>query len=326
MLTEQKITRNALEKILSNFDIGEIKKINPLKTSGNITYIINTKKKIYLLRLSPSGFRYRSKKEIEAELELINFLTKYKISSIIPIKTRSGEKIVSWKKQFGYLREFNNGREKTNPTLKEIKKFGEWLGKFHKIIENYKTKNKRLHRWGLETTKENFKYDKRIILKSNFPNKEKFLKKFEKEISKLNFPKNLPQGTIHEDLGKRHILWKKDKIVGVIDFDRSYYGKLILDLGQACRGWCFSNDWKKWKNNNFKTLISNYQRKRKLTDLEKKYLADAIKFGILERGLSFALRFTATNDREEADYATLSVGKLLEIVESNRNKIKKILN
>lgn len=325
MLIKQTIPKKSLDKILNEFDIGEIKKIEPLKTSGNITYIINTKKKKYLLRLSPIGFRYRSKKEIEAELELINHLTKYKIPSIIPIKTRSGKKVVSWKKHFGYIREFNKGKEKINPTLKEIEKFGEWLGKFHKSIENYKTKNKRLHRWDPKTTKENFKYDKKIILKSNFPNKKDFLKKFEKEISKLNFPKNLPKGTIHEDLGKRHTLWKKNKIVGVIDFDRSYYGELVLDLGQACRGWCFSNNWKKWKNNNFKTLISRYQRKRKLKDLEKKYLTDAIKFGILERGLSFALSFTATQDREDADYAIHSVYNLLKILEDNRQEIENIL-
>jgi len=66
-----------------------------------------------------------------------------------------------------------------------------------------------------------------------------FVIKFEKEISNLSFPKELPQGMIHEDLGKRHVLWQNNKISGILDFDRCYYGKLILDLGQAVRGWCF---------------------------------------------------------------------------------------
>ncbi|MDP2967086.1 MAG: phosphotransferase, partial [bacterium] len=169
---------------------------------------------------------------------------------------------------------------------------------------------------------------KRIILRSNFEQKEKFVEKFEKEIFLLNFPNNLPSGAIHEDLGKRHILWQKNKIIAIVDFDRSYYGKLILDLGEACRGWCFIDNWKKWSSKNFQALITGYQNKRKLTRLEKEYLVDAIKFGILERGLAFCLRFIQeTKDSEDKEYALYSISEngLLGMVEKNRGTIAKFL-
>lgn len=328
MLTKQKIPPIVLKKIFEKFDFGVIKKVKPFATSGNISYIINTDKKNYLLRLSPLGFRWRSKQEIEAELEIINYLFINNFPVIQPLTAKNNKQIISWKNHFGYLREFIDAKAKLRPSLKEIEKFGELLGEFHNLIVNYKTKHKRKHIWDLNETKKHFKQDKKIILKSNFKQKKEFIKKFENEISQLNFPENLPSGAIHEDLGKRHILWQKNKIVSIIDFDRSYYGKLILDLGQACRGWCFTNNWKKWSKDKFYALLNGYQNKRKLTDMEKKYLVDSIKFGILERSLSFCLRFVlTTNDPEDAKYALYSISQngLLEMVEKNRKKIEKFL-
>lgn len=328
MLTKQKLPLTILNKLLEKFNLGTIKKILPLATSGNISYIVNATKKNYLLRLSPLGFRWRSKQEIDAELEIINYLLKKKFPVPKPITAKNSEQIISWKNHFGYLREFVNAKPKLNPTLEEVKQFGELLGVFHNLISGYKTKYKRKHIWDLKETKKNFKQDKKIILEGNFKQKKEFIKRFEKEIFQLNFPKNLPSGTIHEDLGKRHILWQKDKIISIIDFDRSYYGKLILDLGQACRDWCFVNNWKEWSNKNFQALINGYQNKRKLTNLEKKYLVDAIKFEILERSFSFCLRFIlVTNDTEDEKYAMYSISEdgLLETVEKSRKKIEKFL-
>ena len=325
MFIKENISDSNVLTILSVFAIGTIKNIKPLETSGNITYVVNTTLGKYILRLSPSGFRNRSKNEILGELELIEHLTKKSILSLTPVAKKNGETLVSWEKHYGYLREFNKGRERTNLTLRDIELFGEWLGEFHSSIEGFSTKHKRVHRWDVNTTKKNFVFDKEIILKSSFPNKKLFLKKMSNELSKINFLKNLPKGTIHEDLGKRHVLWKKEKIVGVIDFDRAYYGELVLDLGQACRGWCFREKSGKWSMARFKALIPGYQKHRKITDLENKNIVDAIQFGILERSLSFALRFTTSNDAADAEYANFSLNFLTKDVEENRNAIENVL-
>lgn len=328
MLTKQKLPPVVIKKLLEKFNLGIIRKIKPLATSGNISYIVNTNKKNHLLRLSPLGFRWRSKQEIDAELEIINYLLKKKFPVAKPITTINGEQIISWKNHFGYLREFVDAKPKLNPTLDEVKQFGELVGIFHNLINNYKTKYKRKHIWDLKETKKNFEQDKKIILKSNFKQKKEFVERFEKEIFQLNFPKSLPSGTIHEDLGKRHVLWQEDKIISIIDFDRNYYGKLILDLGEACRGWCFSKNWKKWDDDKFRALLNGYKSKRKLTSQEKKYLVDSIIFGILERSLSFCLRFIqVTNDPEDGKYALYSISENgpLGMVKRNREKIEKFL-
>lgn len=312
MLTKQKIPKAELDKILDKYDLGRVYKIEPLATSGNITYKIKSQKGMFLLRLCPRGPRWRSKKEILAELELMHHLLKHKFPVPKPVLTKNNDFAVSWKQRFGYLREYVSARPKLNPTPKEVRKFGVLLGQYHKLIENYKTKNPRTHIWGLKKFKRFFKKNKNRIIKSKLKKSKQFVETLEKELDKLHLPDSLPKGMIHEDMGKRHVLWKNNKPSCVIDFDRCYYGKLLADLGQACRGWCFTNNWSKWSSKNFQALISGYESKRKLTKLEKKYLTDAIKFAVLERGLAFALRFIEmTHDRDDEKYAWHSVSRLV---------------
>ncbi|MBU4353555.1 phosphotransferase [Candidatus Parcubacteria bacterium] len=324
-LSKQKFSSVALGKILARFNLEKIKKISPLATSGNIAYVIKTADKSYFLRLCPFGHRWRSKKEIEAELELLNYLKKNNFPVYCPVKTNDGEEIVSWKKHCGYLREFSNAAEKLNPLIGEIKKFGEVVGRFHSLTENYKTKNKRTNIFDLKETQKHFKQAKAIILKSSFKDRGKFLEKYEKEILSLDFPNILPAGMIHEDLGKRHVLWNKNKISAIVDFDRAYYGKIVLDLGQACRGWCFTNNWKKWSNDNFRALIGGYQKERKLSLPEKKFLLDAINFAVLERALAFCLHAILSGNKKDWRHANNGLFKELELLNQNRSEIEKIL-
>lgn len=328
MLTKQKFPKSILKKILSGFNLGKIKKIKSLATSGNITYIIKTNRNNYLLRLCPTGQRWRSKKEIAAEIELLDYLKRKKFPVTVPLKNKKGEKIIFWGKHYGYIREFASVKAKLKPSTAEIKKFGELIGQFHNVVENFKTRNKRQHIFDLIETQKYFNRKKNEILKSDFKNKKEFVARFRKEIFSLNFPKGLAKGTIHEDLGKRHVLWQNGKIAAIVDFDRSYFGFLILDLGEAVRGWCFVDNWRKWSDKNFKALIDGYQEKRKLTRIEKKYLVDAIKFGILERVLSFCLRFIkVTRDPEDEKFAWHSISErgLLGMVNANKKKIEKII-
>jgi len=329
MLTKQTIPNQDLNRILKKFNFRKIISIEPMLTSGNVSYIITTSLGKYFLRLCPDkGPRFRSINEIHAEIELLYHLRRNNFPVLIPIRNKKGKMIISIKNHNGYIRKFIDDSHRDKPNLKQIEEFGQAFGRFHSLIENFSTKNKREHIFDLETTKEYFKEDISYIMNSDFRYKKEFILKINSVLSSMNFPKNLPSGTIHEDLGKRHILWKEDKISAIIDFDRTYYGKLILDLGEACRGWCFTDNWTKWSNENFKHLIKGYYKRRRITELEKKFLVDAIKFEIIERSISFCLRFIeTTRDSEDEKYALYSVleNGLLDMMDRNRTKIEDIL-
>jgi homoserine kinase type II len=329
MLSKQSLLNQDLDLILQNFNFRNVLSVEPMPTSGNVSYTITTDIGKYFLRLSPDkGPRFRSIGEIDSEIELLYHLGKNHFPVLLPIKGKDGRMILSVKNHNGYIRRFTEDNPKENPTLNQIEEFGKVLGRFHSLTKNFSTKSKREHIFDLEKTKEFFKEDARRIINSNFNNKEKFISKVNLALSSIDFPEYLPSGMIHEDLGKRHILWKENKISAIIDFDRTYFGKLVLDIGQACRGWCFTDNWTKWSNENFKHLIKGYSKRRKLTEIEKRYLVDAIKFGIIERAISFSLRFIGTTkDTEDEKYALYSVleNGLLDMIDRNRTKIEDIL-
>lgn len=326
MLNNETIPRQELLKILYDFNLGQISKIKSTATSGNIAYIIQTAKGKYFLRLSPDGDRSRSKQELLAEIELLEFLNKHRFPIYLPLRSRDGKSLISWKNHHGYIRKYSSGQEKTNPTLKDIQVFGETLGKFHKLIKGYKTINKREHTWELTGFKKYFSMKKNTVLSSDFKDKKRYIEVFSQELSHLNFPNQLPSGMIHEDLGKRHVLWNGNKIDALIDFDRTYYGKIVLDLGQAIRGWCFTTNHKNWSNENLQALLKGYQKYYTLTPLEKKYLIKAIKYAVLERSFAFCLRsILLTKDETEADYARHSLFVMINKLEQNLKTIEKII-
>lgn len=318
-----------IKKILDEFEIGKIWKISRIKTSGNIAYKIRAADIDYFLRLSPTADpRWRSREEILAELELLEYLRKNNFLVPELIAMKKGDFLISLKRHNGYVRKFINGKEKLTPTFSDIEKFGKKLGEFHKLIQNYKMKYERKHRWGIYETKKILQKNKKFILQNDRVYGEKFIDSFEKEMKELKFSKKLPKGTIHEDLGKRHVIWNKNNIAGIIDFDRAYYGKIILDLGQVCRGWCFDVKWTKWENKKFEALMKGYFTERKLSKIEKDYLVPAIKFAIIERGLSFYLKYLFNKgkmgDLKFALNSVLNRG-LLKLVDDNKEKIEKVL-
>ncbi|MFA5188742.1 MAG: phosphotransferase [Patescibacteria group bacterium] len=288
--------------LLNQYNIGQIKAIEPIQTSGNFSFLVTTDLGQYFLRLCGERNRFRSKEEIEGELDLLDKLKVNNFPVIDYLKTKTGERVVSLENHNGYFRKYLTGDfVQGNPTDKQLTEVGKFLGQYHNIVENYKIEKRKNINLGLEKTRKFFAEHKEEILQSNFKEADKFVEVFNEEIVKLNFPEDLPQGMLHEDLGKRHVIWQGDKIAAIIDFDRSYFGSLILDLGQALRGWCFKDNWQKWSKDNTRILLAGYETERKLSDLEKEYLVPAIKFAILERALSFCLKYIYSDNPDQED-------------------------
>lgn len=291
---------SAIRAALANYDLGRVEKIEALPTSGNFSYIITAglpQPTKYFLRLCPDRDpRWRSAEEIAAEIELIEHVRTAGFPTPAPLKDKSGQTVISLGRRHGYLREFVDGAPRPDPNRAEVARFGETVGWLHSLTANYRPRHRRDHIFDLAETRRHFQEKKAAILASNFSDSEQFVAQLEAALAALDFPADLPRGMIHEDLGKRHVLWRGNKVVALIDFDRAYFGPLLLDLGQACRGWCFVDNWRRWSDENFRALLAGYQQRRKLTEREKRCLPEAMKFGILERALSFCLRFIEVSE------------------------------
>lgn len=288
----------------------KVKKIERMKTSGNVTSLVFTEKGRYVLRLSDNKWKQRTREEIESEVKLLKFLCSNSIPVPDPMEVND-EFVVSFDRSNGILYRHLDAEPVKVPNLYNCLVVGETLAKIHKLTENFKFPFKR-REWDLKATEKTFKEMKERFHKNPYFRKYNFAGKIQLVLNGLKFPNNLPECVVHEDLGKRHVLFKGVEIHGILDFDRSYFGPSVLDLGQAARGWCFDN-WKTWDKDKFKFLIRGYESRRKLTELEKRCLVDSIRFGILERVVSYGHKFVCTKNKADAAFAVHSLNLIHQI-------------
>jgi len=307
---------NNVKTIISLKKLGKLISFKPLEKNSNRNFFVETTKGKFVFSFYTDGPRYRTLSELKAQQELSDYLLqkKFPIAKIISVFKLKDEKTNV------LIREYISGSSKSTPTKSEVSQFAKLFGRFHKLTQNFKTKNKFAHRWDLKTTIQHVNGLQRKF------SKDKFLLRIQSELKNIRIVNNLPSGTIHEDLGRRHVLWDKNKITGFIDFERSYYAPLVYDLGQTIRGWCFHSDWQKWCNKKLTNLLKCYSTQRKITVDEKKYLFDAIKFAVIERALSFYIKYLYHKDKSARDYALHSLNYLLPLLEKKKNKIQTIIN
>ena len=278
----------------------EVLKINKLDSSGNYAYNIITNKRSYVMRLCGADTHHRTKNEIEAEAGLINHLRKQGIPAPELIKLDNSF-AVSFKNQNGILYRFIEGKAVKEPTLKQCYAVGEILGRIHKLSKDFKFSYKRKS-WDLKETIKKFKEVEKLFLKDEYLQKNNFTERLKLILNDIKFREDLPKGAIHEDLGKRHVLFENNIIKGILDWDRSYSGFLISDLGQAIRGWCIDN-WEKLDGKKLQNLLNGYESNRKLSEIEKRSLLNAIKFAFIERIIAFVILAYNKNNNEYKEHA-----------------------
>ena len=92
----------------------------------------------------------------------------------------------------------------------------------------------------------------------------------------------LPKGIIHGDLFLDNIMFRGEKVVGVLDFEAASRGKYIFDLATAVNALCF--DGERYDLKRFEALIGGYESLRTLSLAEWDAFPNELRFS--------ALRFT----------------------------------
>ena len=140
-----------------------------------------------------------------------------------------------------------------------------------------------------------------------FTNIEKFLKINFKDI-KMKWPKKLPNGIIHGDLFIDNIFFKKDKLLGIIDFHFAANDYFMYEIAICVNALCFDKKASKFFLNKkkVKNLIKGYESVKKVSIKEKKSL------NILCRGA--AMRYFLTR---LYDYSNTPKTALIQIKDPN---------
>jgi homoserine kinase type II len=276
MAVKTKISNKNLQKLVSEYNIGEFVKSKPFKTCYVQTNIlINTKKGKYVLRY----YENRSKKSVSFEAELLLYLKKHNYPCAIPIKDKKGKVINLFKKKPFIIFSYLKARHLKKINDKQLYHMIKQLALLHKITKGYKPVNYK-HR---EPRTKKFCLEAAKIESRRFKNKERGkirLNRIKIKLKELTLPNNLPKGVIHGDFDKANIKFKGNKITGILDFDDSTYTFLIYDLGVVLLYWTRFY-LKKFNFKRARKIINIYEKYRPLTDIEKIHIYDALQFSAL---------------------------------------------
>ena len=197
--------------------------------------------------------------DLDFFLSLMNYLSSQGIKCPTPIKNSSLNYIGKIKSKPAALLTFLNGKSTLNIKKNHTFEIGKVLAEMHISTKDFPMKKKNdlsIIGWEKLLIKNKDKINK---FESNL------FEKIKNKIIKIKekWPKNLPSGIIHGDLFPDNVLFKEEKVSGLIDFYFSCNDFFIYDLCICINAWCF-NEKNQLKKDFFNNLIRGYQSVRKL--------------------------------------------------------------
>ncbi|OGI66814.1 hypothetical protein A2823_01095 [Candidatus Nomurabacteria bacterium RIFCSPHIGHO2_01_FULL_41_91] len=303
ILKSPTFTEESLEKHLSHYpNIGRVLNFKKLEGGvANVVYKIKTTKGNFVLKIVIRNNPYR----VNYEVELLNKIKNLPIPK--PLKARNGKFLVMYKKHQILLYPYLPGKKTENINHKISSAVGKFLAKLHLQTRNFHSKIKRNELYGITHSKMNHVLRARnFIINKKIKNAITYI---EKNAFKYKIDKLLPDGAMHLDIRPENVLFHNGKLTGVVDFDNSYNGPLILDLAGALI-------WYSYENNEFnlkkmKQFYLGYTGTRKLSKKEKIELINMLHYyvlGIVLHGIEYYI----DNKLSEQFLTKVSIGHLLE--------------
>lgn len=251
------------------FDINNAKRFNAGVLNDN--FFIKTEKENYVFRV----YNFKNKEQIKFEVEILEFLEQNNFPSPRLLKDQNGKIIADFNGKPCLFYKFIKGEPLKNVALETMGQIGELMGRFHNLTKDFQPLTKKLT-WEPKELKKIAMENKDRMLASGFPRAKELMDFTEIELAKYNFPDDLLKGITHQDIKPENIIVKDNKITGIVDFDNSYFGAFLHDITTTIIWTCFKNN--ELNKDLMSALLNGYEKERKLTDLEKEYLNDGIKF------------------------------------------------
>ena len=261
MAVYTKVSINEVKKLLQNYNIGDLIRIDEIQQGvENSNFKLTTKSGNYILtlyekRVNPEDLPYF--------IGLMNYYSERGIPCPKPIVDKHNNILQKLSNKDAAIISFLPGKQIISPNHYHCFQLGELIGKMHLTGLNFSTN--RNNSLGMLTWKPLFK----ICQKNNHFLKDVDVKLINTLLDKLEkyWPNNLKCGQIHADLFTDNIFFEKENLTGVIDFYFSCSDILIYDLAITINDWCFNSE----GNLNFKnvhSIISGYSSIRDLKTKE----------------------------------------------------------
>lgn len=262
MAVYTKITKNELNTLLKNYNIGSVSNLEGI-TAGveNTNYcLVTTTNQKYIFTIYEKRV---SEKDLPYYLKLTKHLNKNDILCPKPIYNNDNSLISYIKNKPCAIVTFLEGKNIFNIEDRHIKELGEYIAKMHLKGQNFNMEKENsisLKNWILlfDELKEKIK-----SIEENLDTKIETCLNFLKK----NWPQDLPSGVIHGDIFPDNVLFENNKISGIIDFYFTCNDFLIYDLAICINSWCFENECQLNKKK-VNLLISSYNKVRNISEKE----------------------------------------------------------
>ncbi|KIX20079.1 aminoglycoside phosphotransferase [Flavobacterium sp. 316] len=302
--------------IIEKYNLNKNGSCELFRTGINHTYFITENEIKYVARVY--SYKWRSKSEILAEINVLNVLKEHAINISYPIADKKGEYIQEINAPEGtrYLvlfsfAEGNKVRFINNETCFSI---GSIMASIH--TKMFDKEINRIH-YNLETLLElPYEYAKPFF--SETLEEMKFIKKQSIEIKDyfdLNELKNIPKGVVHMDIWYDNMSITTQNEVTIFDFDFCGNGYLIFDVAYFCKQLFHIETDKKEYESKMKSFLNGYESIRKLTKEEMLLIPKAgAAIWIFYLGVQ-SQRFDWSNIFLSENYLKMYIGKMKSWIE-----------
>lgn len=267
VLPAPSVTKQELRTILAkHYDLGELLSYSKMKKGlANSLYRLHTTKGDFTLKIAIRNNPIR----IRYEIDLLNHL--YNLPTPRPIETKSGGHLFNHKGHKSFVYPFLLGRETKRFTGNMLREVGEFLGKLHLETIGFTSHIERMEFYNISP--KNFKKIIKGSEKLSDPKIQEALSYLETNTLRYRLPYSLPKGAMHIDLKPENTLFVGGKLSGVVDFDNSYIGPLVLDLANTLMWFCSKDG--RFDKSKAKAIYFGYQKVRKLTQQERRFFFEA---------------------------------------------------
>ena len=273
------LDRRTATNVAESYGLGKLTKVTGIPVgSVNSLYLLATTRGKFFLKIDEA----KSMADAQRELELLQFLRAHRLHCPQPLVDRNGQLLRPYQGKPLSLSLPLPGKPVSEPQLTpaHLTHVGQLLASLHLLSEH------------APNSEENrFSFPRIVTLyqevREHLPGHFKhIIHTLDDEITYQQEYQDdrLPKGLIHGDLFADNLLFRGEKVVGLLDFEAACYGKFLFDLATAINALCYSEG--HFVIERFEALLAGYQSRRPLSLVEWDAFPNELRFS--------ALRFTVT--------------------------------
>ncbi len=267
-----KLTKKEITEISRLYNLGRVVSVKTISGgSMNFNFDFKTDKGDFIVRVIGKKLNAKKKRQLQLEFRALDFLDKKKFlyETPLPIKNNKNNYLSKIKNKNIWVYKKIKGRIVKNINSSQLKEMIRSLAFYHKSINKFPIKSKKekdemigIKKELLNMKKVKPKKKTDILMLKNI---DMIINMFER-IKNKRFEQNIL--LVHMDLHKKNILYKGDKVVGILDFENIKIAPRIRDIAYLIKTTIDYGEKRFMKRVNI--IIKEYDKVNPLTKTEKK--------------------------------------------------------